>query len=488
MNKKILMVGMICLSGLLTACGLREYLTPYEQTATGTAADRDGGNRMDSAASQPAAESAVMGENVSGSGIHAADNVSKEQQTSSYWTDRMTIADRVILTEDEIDKKNQEIKQKLTADNGAEFYDLNSFGDEITGERLKEMIARASLSFKPYYCGGKRVHSQAWEKYALNCAYENIPDIVAVRSGIVSMRSDLRLLPTEDVITEKEGETADLLQNTALSVNEPVLVLHESNDGKWFYVVAEEYAGWVKKGTVALCRNRVEWQKASCPEKFLVVTADRIQTRKINGVSLSGDFDFTMGTKLALAENKEWEGMGEAYDCYVVKVPVRDEDGMLSYSMITIPLSYDVTVGYMEYTGANVIKQAFKMLGDPYGWGGTNGERDCSSFVRDLYLCFGLRLPRNSGDMKKLSDEEISDMTGATIEEKIEQLKSTRPGTIFVMPGHVGIYLGCAEQNYYVISARGGVEGRVMVNDLHAVTEDGKTWAEQLLTFVMPGK
>ena len=180
----------------------------------------------------------------------------------------------------------------------------------------------------------------------------------------------------------------------------------------------------MKQDTIGLFENRSEWQRTKEMEKFLVITGDRIQTKKILGNSLSGDFEFTMGTRLCLAENKEWENKEEitsAYDCYVVKVPVRGEDGKVQFSLLSVPLSQDVSIGYMEYTRANVIRQAFKMLGNPYGWGGMNGERDCSSLIRDVYLCFGFRLPRNSDDMAKIPSQMHVDLTGLSEKQKIER-------------------------------------------------------------------
>ena len=41
-------------------------------------------------------------------------------------------------------------------------------------------------------------------------------------------------------------------------------------------------------------------------------------------------------------------------------------------------------------------KSGFKHMNSPYGWGGMNGEQDCSSFIRQIFACFGITLPRNS--------------------------------------------------------------------------------------------
>ncbi|MCH3960309.1 MAG: NlpC/P60 family protein [Selenomonas sp.] len=39
------------------------------------------------------------------------------------------------------------------------------------------------------------------------------------------------------------------------------------------------------------------------------------------------------------------------------------------------------------------MKQAFRFLGDEYGWGGQNNSVDCSSFTQNVYRSFGIMIP-----------------------------------------------------------------------------------------------
>ena len=41
------------------------------------------------------------------------------------------------------------------------------------------------------------------------------------------------------------------------------------------------------------------------------------------------------------------------------------------------------------------------MMGQPYGWGGYLFNRDCSLAMRDLFVPFGVWLPRNSSAQAK---------------------------------------------------------------------------------------
>ena len=42
----------------------------------------------------------------------------------------------------------------------------------------------------------------------------------------------------------------------------------------------------------------------------------------------------------------------------------------------------------VRLTSLNAVKIANELIGEPYGWGGLYGNRDCSSMTRDFFLCF----------------------------------------------------------------------------------------------------
>ena len=183
-------------------------------------------------------------------------------------------------------------------------------------------------------------------------------------------------------------------------------------------------------------------------------------------------------------------------------MPVREQNGQLGHQYAVVPLGKDVSHGFLDYTRGNVIRQAFKLLGNPYGWGGMNGGRDCSSMTRDIYLCFGFRLPRDASVQAKIPGRGRISLKDLSERERTAKLRSMQPGTILQMPGHVMIYLGCQDRRYYVISANGtfipdhdtaspasgskNYQTRlVTVNDLEVRSpSNGKTWKEQLAVIV----
>lgn len=490
MNKYIVicMIGLTC---LLTACGYTDYLREYKRNASGPAVSSGGIYSMRRAIQKPIKDSGtVSGSAVSGTGIHSADNVTSEMQTADYWISKTVMPDKILMSQSEIEAFNQKMIKQLSTNPEAGYYELSAFGETIDGERLMALLSKADFSKGSYYFVTEPVTKAQWNVYKENCNLGSIANFNTIRYGIICSRADVRAMPTADYITDNQGDkTHDVLQDTALAVNEPVLVLHTSRDGKWLFVVANEYAGWVKNETVGLCRDKTEWKRAQEMKKFLVITGDKVCLKPNPYNNLTSQREFTMGTKLELAEDKEYIsalGRKMIHDNYAVKIPVRRADGILTYELAAMPAGKDVHEGYIGYTRANVLRLAFKMLGNIYGWGGMFDSRDCSSLTRDIYLCFGLRLPRNSSAQALIPGEGRIDISGLSDKEKIQKLYSVNAGTILQMPGHVMIYLGCVDHNYFVISANGSSAlGAVTVNALNIQSKGNeKTWLSRLTTIV----
>jgi len=60
-------------------------------------------------------------------------------------------------------------------------------------------------------------------------------------------REDVRAFPT-DIVFAREAESidVDLFQLTSLPVGSPLIVLHKSKNGQWYYIQSTLYKGWVK--------------------------------------------------------------------------------------------------------------------------------------------------------------------------------------------------------------------------------------------------
>ena len=175
---------------------------------------------------------------------------------------------------------------------------------------------------------------------------------------------------------------------------------------------------------------------------------------------------------------------------YWVQIPYRREDGSLESANGWIKPDADVSVGFQPFTQRNVITTAFKLLNRPYGWGGTNHERDCVGTIRAVYRTFGICMPRWTV-FELYSTDHVTIFPKDTPKEvKYRYLDTCPPGiTVCGFDWHVVLYLGKVDGIHYIIHQNGysyheadGTEvrvGRVSVN--HTELEGGadiNNWTE----------
>jgi len=269
------------------------------------------------------------------------------------------------------------------------------------------------------------------------------------------------------LITDESGSNYFcILQTSAILMNEPVVVLHESLDGKWYYIFSEYCGGWIKSESVAICDTYSQWKQKIETEDFLLVTGNKIvleddtENRAVSGAIMY------MGTKLELVKPEEYtvkESGRVPYESYIVKIPIRLENGVLGYEYAFVPVSRDVNVGFLDFTQRNLITQMFKVNGDRYGWGGMYSARDCSQYIMDIYSCFGFQIARNSKAQSDMPLKSV-DVKEKKDEEKKKILEKTPAGSILYFPGHVMLYLGESRGRHYVISPT----ARIIPNDSQA--------------------
>ena len=82
----------------------------------------------------------------------------------------------------------------------------------------------------------------------------------------------------------------------------------------------------------------------------------------------------------------------------MIQLPLRRDDGSLAFTPALLQKRMDTNSDYLPLTRANLLRQAFKFLGERYGWGHSYDARDCSGFVSDVYRSMGVQMPRNTRD------------------------------------------------------------------------------------------
>jgi hypothetical protein len=419
--------------------------------------------------------------------------VSSQMLSEAYWIDKLADPEALIMTPPEIHSFNQQMLKELAS----YIIDLKTLPLAYSAAMLQKFIDQP-FPKKAAYVDGIRVGDEYFAQIKEQMNLGGIQGSNLLRYGVIVRRTNLKIFPTAEIVSDAADDPAfDMFQDSALLVNEPVAVLHQSKDQQWFFIRMYFCSGWVRAEDVALLPDRASWLEYQAPdEDFLVVTGNHIKLdRNPFSPALSG-LELSMGTILPLATPEEIPQSldGRAtYDNYVVKVPVRNNYGQLSVKLAMIPVSKDVSVGFLPYTRANLLRQAFKLDGDRYGWGGMLEARDCSALVLEIYRCFGFNAPRNSSPQGK-APGKVTDLTGLGQEARRNALDQLQPGATLHFPGHVMFYLGKDNNRYYVISALGSyaefsptyagakiIRTRsVVINDLSIKRASGLQWIEAL--------
>lgn len=407
-------------------------------------------------------------------------------ETEEFWIELHQKAGedttRLLMTEQEI-KAFNEANRKQIVTNGMSFA-LEDIGEKFNGEVLKQLI-RETYSVPSDPSGlqknGVPTTREYWDQLVKKTNVEAIDRAADTRFGISVDRTILHKLPTEDALYASDDTECyyDEMAASDLPPFLPVVILHETADGDWYYVLTYGYGGWVPKEYVAVCRTRDEWEHFNDRkenELLLVVTGKELEL----AIGEKKTIAVPMGTALVgqvlggiYADRTNHEagfyaadGMSSVagLECiadtdhmekqYSVRIPVREADGSLGVVCAFIMDSENVEVGYLAYTQENLLRQAMLLLGTEYGWAGTHGTFDCSGFVREIYSCFGFRLPRTAKAQTgmEMADNKTFFFTGKS---KREYLKSLPAGALLYFPGHISIYLGMVDDTPYCISAVG---------------------------------
>ncbi|MEW6173396.1 MAG: SH3 domain-containing protein [Bacillota bacterium] len=410
-----------------------------------------------------------------------------------YWINKIPDPDKVIMTPLEISDFNKEIINTLPG----KVYNLSDYQVSISRSRLTSLIQKPFPTGPVYIKGGQVAHEYYGTlKNLMNLS--GIKDDNRIEYAFTVRRTNIRTFPTTDAVSEEPDDREDdVFQETAVLPAEPVIILHRSSDDQWCFVQTYNYRGWVSANDVAVGTDRGVWLDYRQAKEFLVVTGSRVRLNQNPYSPELSELEFGMGSKIPLADPAEVPSLIDGQSPsgnYVVKLPVRDQDGRLSFKMALLPASSDVSEGYLPYTRANIIRQAFKMQGERYGWGGMLNGRDCSSLIMDLYRTFGFNLPRNAGEQEVTAGKTFR--FDGSIANRQALLRKLSPGAALYFPGHVMLYLGEDKGRFYVISSLGSYarfkEGEpkpkvirvrgVVVNDLTITRKNGKQWIEQLTT------
>ena len=392
-----------------------------------------------------------------------------EMQTPEYWIKLIKDPDRVVMTPAQIEalnKKNMTRPYSLTDINGKPFTiektirGRDNIGIEfhfenplnITSFPADSLRARMAI-FKNYIEKGTFYDRRQYPyddnmKKALleNADINNLPSKVTLQYGILVKHTLCRIVPTNEFGMGGPGSWLDQFQAGSLDYGAPVAILHKSKDKSWLYVKGETSFGWIPADNVAFAASD-EIRKITDAKNFIVSIGHKVP---IYGDSGFNNFiaDFYLGAKVPLIE-KSAQG-------YKVTVPVKGPDGVLKTVQGWVKPEAKVNVGYQKFTQRNILETFFSLIYRPYGWADSDNERDCCGTTRTVYKTFGILLPRWT-DFQLLQSDYVHAFPENTPNDvKHSILDKCEPAiTLIGHPGHIVMYIGKVNNDYFVIHQSG---------------------------------
>ncbi len=279
-------------------------------------------------------------------------------------------------------------------------------------------------SKKEIYLENHLLASKDWfEKQIINSNFENYNQIQ--QKAILTKNSDFRVFPTSSRMFYNpskagEGFPFDYNQNSRVKINTPVLISHYSKDKAWAFVESHYVLGWIRLDNLLLIDQTLEEEFIS--DELYVIIKEGFEI--FDKTSLE---DLKVGTFFTKKDDKYLVASANGFK----KVNISD------YKIRKLPIKFD---------SKNIELISKEFIGEPYGWGGINNHRDCSSFTQDFFTPFAIYLKRNSKSQTEL--HKYIDLSKFSDKEKKEFiLKNAEPFlTLVYLRGHIMLYVG-SEKN-----------------------------------------
>ena len=405
----------------------------------------------------------------------AALAIQDNRATADYWVGKNKSGEAVFVATNELERLNMQIRQK----SANTIVDLSNYPEKVYTQWIKNKIT-ATMTIGKFqnpevpklFKNGAALTEFSYNQAKKNCGVEVVPAVCEVRYALTVDRTNLRLLPEEAGWFESATDTHyDQLQATALDPCEPLAVLVNSQDNNFVFVESRAYAGWIKPSEIVFT-DKATWIKYVNPKSYLTVIASRKTIPQ-------GKAYYQMGGKVLLrADELQKDGS------WAITMPALDANGTIIEQGFNIPNDNGVVKGALACSENNLIRQAFRFLGEDYGWGGMDKGVDCSAFVQNVYRSVGIELPRDTSRQEKVMTHSIS-VKNMNHAQRLEIIKKAKPGALLFLPGHVMMYLGNdangeplaihALSSYYTFDNNQATKNyvrKVLVSDLHFKNKD----------------
>lgn len=302
--------------------------------------------------------------------------------------------------------------------------------------------------------------------------FDNLVESMSINSypslrkiAIMIKSTNIRALPTNKPRFSKiDGYPFDRWQNSLIFAYTPIIVLHSDKSKEWLLVQSSFASGWVKADEVAFVSQKQA--KEMIRADFVLPMNDKIALYH-NGLFLQ---NARVGMLLPTIKGESNKGESKRQ----ILAFKRDING----NATKIRVDFDKTLFAsfpLEFSNENIAKMIETIGAENYGWGGMYENRDCSSFVRDIFANVGVWLPRNSKAQvdygKRANGGEFIALPKDNDEKIAVILSRAKPfRTIIWLKGHIMLYIGALNGNPIVAHQVWGISKGKKIEILSAVS------------------
>ena len=332
-----------------------------------------------------------------------------EMREASYWIDTMDNPDEIVLTPSQIQRMNETYQKRMSL--ADPFFDVA----EVRKPRLEsrwpglvfsvpdlhkitpEAVAD-TVKIRIQSCID-RVEGRAWgnldaveyspaqiQAFVNEMAIDMVGSTVTVLDAIAVRTSSLRNVPTftpDQVGLRGNGKGRwDMFSTCIVKIGMPLKVLHVSRSGEYVFVLCEWGYGWARTEDVAFS-NKAKIDAFVNADDFVVCTGDRVPFYTDASCTFASGY-IRMGDHLPLADKN---------NARKVLAPARKMSGEFETEVAWLSKNANVSIGLLPYTRRNIVTTAFNLLDTTYDWSGGWLGRQHETTYRDIFLCFGFKLP-----------------------------------------------------------------------------------------------
>jgi hypothetical protein len=325
-----------------------------------------------------------------------------------FWIARTPAADQVLMTPAAIQARNARL---LQVDDS--MHDLSALPATLDRARVAGWIEDlASPPSKPLWDEtAKPVPKATLDAIVGNRAMGAIPASQPTRFGMAVQRTAMRAFPTELRVFNRQGETdIDRFQESALFPGDPA--------------------------------------------PYRIVTGAKPHTVFTREEPRLSELQLDMGVRVPcwpIGRGQAGERPASLCVAWILDLPVRGSDGR-SASRPPCCRAMPTAPGLPAADPANLIRQAFKFLGERYGWGHSYDGRDCSGFVSEVYRSMGVRVAaqhQRPVGQPGLRPHPFRKPTTAS--SHAPRGARCRVGDLVYIPGHVMMVIGRIDGMPWVI-------------------------------------